>query len=602
MTTAEILARLEGVKGGDGQWTARCPAHDDNRNSLSITAGPDGRTLIRCHAGCTSAGVALAAGMELSDLFSQPRSNGHHGGNGRQIVATYDYCDAFGKLLYQAVRYEPKDFRQRRPDGNGGWIHKLSGVDPVPYRLPALIQSADHDRVVYVVEGEKDADRLAAMGLTATCNSGGAGKWRKEFAEHLVWRHVVILPDNDNPGEKHAEEVARSLVGYARSIKVLRLPGLPAKGDVSDWLAAGGSKKQLEQLAGEAPKWSSSGPAEESRILKPLTFGDLAKQYPEMRPIIVDGLLRQGETMNLIAPPKVGKSWLAYNLALSIVTGREWLDTFACTPGKVLILDNELHPETIAHRLPVVAEAMGLRQTDYESSLHVLPLRGQLLSLLELDRVFDGIERGEYQLVIGDSWYRFYPEGVSENDNAQMAALYNKLDQLIGTAACSWCGIHHTSRGQQGEKSVTDTGAGAGAQSRAADTHAVLRPHEEENTVVLEAAVRSFKPLAPLAIRWAFPLWLPDGGVDVTKLKGRLTVGEQRTSQRDIEGKRQVVDALRQGPATIRVLRERTGLSRERCERLVNMLRADNQLTTQTITKKGNETLEYSIRQDVGDE
>src|SRR5882672_7763875 len=112
-----------------------------------------------------------------------------------RIVKTYDYRDERGELLFQAVRYEPKEFRQRRPDGNGGWIDNLQGVRRVLYRLPELIHS-DLKQFVYVCEGEKDCDNLAAIGLTATTSPMGAEKWRPEYSEHLRGRYVVILPDN----------------------------------------------------------------------------------------------------------------------------------------------------------------------------------------------------------------------------------------------------------------------------------------------------------------------------------------------------------------------------------------------------------------------
>jgi 5S rRNA maturation endonuclease (ribonuclease M5) len=158
-----------------------------------------------------------------------------------KIVATYDYCDERGHRLYQSVRLEPgrdggkKDFRQRQPDGSGGWIWNLRGVRRVLYRLPELYE-APRDRLVFVVEGEKDVDRLRAEGLLATTNAMGAGKWCPDYTEALRGRHVVILPDNDEPGRKHARAVAEALKGVAASVKVVELPGLPEKGDVSDWL------------------------------------------------------------------------------------------------------------------------------------------------------------------------------------------------------------------------------------------------------------------------------------------------------------------------------------------------------------------------------
>ncbi len=172
----------------------------------------------------------------------------------RRIVATYDYRDEQGQRLFQALRYDPKDFNQRRPDGRGGWIYNLEGVRRILYRLPELL-AADRDAVVYLVEGEKDVDRLRNLGLVATCNPQGASKWRPEYGDFLRERHVVILPDNDDAGQRHAQQVATALGGTAADVRVLDLPGLPPKGDASDWLDAGGNVDQLVRLAAAAPAW-----------------------------------------------------------------------------------------------------------------------------------------------------------------------------------------------------------------------------------------------------------------------------------------------------------------------------------------------------------
>ena len=176
------------------------------------------------------------------------------------VVATYDYCDEAGALVFQVLRYEPKTFRQRRPEGSG-WSWSVKGVRVLPYRLPALL--ADPAATVFLVEGEKDADRLAALGLVATCNAGGAGKWKKEHSEFLRSRRVVVLPDNDEAGEKHAQQVERSLRGIAAEVRTLVLPGLPDKGDVSDWLDAGGTLEELLVLASADAATSAAQQAED---------------------------------------------------------------------------------------------------------------------------------------------------------------------------------------------------------------------------------------------------------------------------------------------------------------------------------------------------
>ncbi|WP_259695913.1 toprim domain-containing protein [Pseudomonas frederiksbergensis] len=169
----------------------------------------------------------------------------------RRMSACYDYTDEDGHVLYQVVRFEPKDFRQRHPDGNGGWVWSVKGVRQVPFHLPQLL-GAPWDTPVFVVEGEKDVLRLESLGLVATCNTGGAGKWPDALNEFFVRRRVVILADNDEPGHKHATKVCRALSLAEAGVRVLCLPGLLPKGDVSDWLDAGGTVEQLLQMA-DAP-------------------------------------------------------------------------------------------------------------------------------------------------------------------------------------------------------------------------------------------------------------------------------------------------------------------------------------------------------------
>jgi hypothetical protein len=214
-----VLATLTGVKPTAGGWTALCPAHEDHHPSLAIREGPDGQVLLHCFAGCKVEAVAAATGLEMADLFPTRKATGKQV---REVAAKYDYRDAEGKLLYQVVRFVPKTFRQRRPGPNGTWIWNLDGVKRVPYRLPEL-QAADPLAPVYIVEGEKDVDRLLQAGLVATTNSGGAGKWREDYSNILRDRHVVVIPDNDDPGRRHAQQVAKSLFGVARSVKVVHL-------------------------------------------------------------------------------------------------------------------------------------------------------------------------------------------------------------------------------------------------------------------------------------------------------------------------------------------------------------------------------------------
>jgi hypothetical protein len=248
MSLSTVIRALEprGLrKTGAQSWIARCPSHDDQKASLTVGQGEQGKALLKCQAGCDIENIVSALGLTLGDLFPDK----HPSASASKIVAQYDYRDEMGTLLYQVVRFDPKDFRQRRPDGPTGWTWKLGDVRRVLYRLRNLVDPFPPDtRDVYVVEGEKDADRLSDLMLVATTNVGGAGKWRPEYSGFLRDRNVVILPDNDDPGRAHAEQVAKALAGVAASVKIVCLPDLPDKGDVSDWLKAGGTAEDLAAL------------------------------------------------------------------------------------------------------------------------------------------------------------------------------------------------------------------------------------------------------------------------------------------------------------------------------------------------------------------
>jgi putative DNA primase/helicase len=242
-----VLALLDGVRESSNGWTALCPGHDDNRSSLSIGEADDGRVLLKCFAGCEVQEIVAALDLEVRDLFPRAspdekrRAIPADGAVNKKVVATYDYRDEVGRSLFQVVRYRPKDFRPRRRGPDGDWIYKLNGRR-VLYNLPEVL-TATH---VIVVEGEKDADRVeealryfkrkeGVRWAVTTC-PGGAKGWRAEYAPYFTGKSVYILPDNDEAGRKFGQDVARSASTFARRVKVVELPGIPEKGDVSDYL------------------------------------------------------------------------------------------------------------------------------------------------------------------------------------------------------------------------------------------------------------------------------------------------------------------------------------------------------------------------------
>jgi 5S rRNA maturation endonuclease (ribonuclease M5) len=227
-----------GSKGRGTAW--QCVAHEDRSPSLSVTNGREG-VLLNCHAGCATEDVVNALGLSMADLFDEPLQQRER----PQVVAEYPYTDEHGQVLYLVRRIEPgydgerKTFRQYRPDGKPG----VSGIRRVLYRLPDVIAAAQAGGPVFVVEGEKDVENLAATGATATCNVGGAGKWSDDYTRCLAGAsEVIIIRDRDEPGRKHAEAVAESVQRAGIPVRVLE----PAQGkDVSDHLAAGLSYEDL---------------------------------------------------------------------------------------------------------------------------------------------------------------------------------------------------------------------------------------------------------------------------------------------------------------------------------------------------------------------
>lgn len=299
---------------------------------------------------------------------------------------------------------------------------------------------------------------------------------------------------------------------------------------------------------------------------------DLCRDHPDLAEPIIGGLLRRGEVLNIVGSAKTGKSWLLHDLLISLATGQPWLDRFLCKPSKVVLVDNELHPATLAHRMRDVASARGV-PTDLLDRLLVISHRGKLADIFtvisEVERACSGQPP---HIVAIDALYRTLPAGASENDNAAITAVYNALDGLAQRTGAAVLCVHHTSKGEQAGKSVTDVGSGAGAQSRAADTHLVLRPHEEEGCVVLDAAIRSFSPVQPCVLRLAHPVWRIDETLDAAKLRQPAKPRPPQQTVTDGEVTDLVAYVGSEGclHSTILAIAERQGMSRRKASAILS--------------------------------
>ena len=235
-----ILDQLKGVRQSRNGWEAKCPAHDDAHCSLSV-AHRDGKWLLNCHAGCSIDAIVSALGIQRSDLFDAPKRKATGKGN-LSVVAEYIYRTAEGEFSRKVCRTADKQFPQFKWTGSK-WQSGAEGLPILPYRLPELTSAAP-ETPVFICEGEKDCDRLAALGFVATTNPMGAGKWRAGLNKWFADRIVFVIPDNDEPGRKHAADIMRYLKLIAARVRVVELPGLTKKGgDVSDWLDADAQNK-----------------------------------------------------------------------------------------------------------------------------------------------------------------------------------------------------------------------------------------------------------------------------------------------------------------------------------------------------------------------
>ncbi len=425
-----LLDRLPSAKPAGRGWKALCPAHEDTRPSLSIASGDGGRVLVKCFAGCETTAVMEALGLGLEDLMPEDVAPER-----LRIVAQYHYADEQGKHLYDVLRYAPKCFKQRRADG--AWT--MGDVRRVLYRLPELHGQS----LVFIVEGEKDADRLASIGLIATCNVGGAGKWREDYTEQLLnagAQHVIILPDRDDAGRLHAETVAKSCQDAGLHVKVIALPGLTAKGDVSDWLAAGHTREDLVRIVDAVTVYginTTTGEFKKSAVeaLKLTTVSDLLAEPDEVHGWLVEGRLAYGSVNLLVGRPKGGKSTLARALALSVARGDRWLG-YRCQRGHVVYIALEDKRSEVRRHLRMMGAdghepirlLIGSAPRDLLVTLNAMMAAGDPVDLLIIDTA-------QRLLAVRDS-----------NDYAVVTAAFEPVLALARTHNCCIVLLHHAGK------------------------------------------------------------------------------------------------------------------------------------------------------------
>ena len=380
-----------------------------------------------------------------------------------RVVATYNYHNADGTLSFQVLRLEPKSFRQRRPDGNGGWIWKLD-ESRVVYRLPELLKFPD--AAVFACEGEKDADRVASLGHCAT--TVAAGKWTEDCIKALAGRDCIILQDNDEPGAKKALKTAQALHDIAKSVRIVLLPNLPYKGDVSKWLDADPRRaEKLVNICFDVPLWEPNNNTnkeddpgfhemkDDAEEVKTADDDGAKKQEQKDQRIVqssaeftknyiapdylIDGLLQRRYCYSLTARTGAGKTALvllfAAHVGLGLPLGDRDVDR-----GRVLIFAGE-NPDDVRGRWIAMAQQMDF---DIETiNVHFMPGRFKITKLIERIRIEMEALGGASLLIIDTS--AAYFEGDNENDNVQLGQHASQMRELrIPGGPCTIINCHPT--------------------------------------------------------------------------------------------------------------------------------------------------------------
>lgn len=410
-----LAARLESQTGyhpsrQGGDW--RCPAHNDiSRPSLSLTEG-DGRALVHCHAGCSVDAVMFALGLDMADLFDAKAE-----ADRPVIVATYPYTDEDGELLFEVVRYAPKGFRQRRPDGSGGWDWKLGDVRRPLWRLPAVVDAVRDGTRVFVVEGERDVLALERQGEVATCNPGGAGKWRPEHTETLrgaAW--VVVVADADGPGRRHARDVAAALRPVVGGLDLVQPVG--AK-DIAELLGSGRTLDDVEWLDdvepdeppeppaaanGHDPDYDP-GPVPDDDEIRPFVPTVIDFSVPVEPPRFLHRMLYAGGLTSLQGEPGSAKTFVAL-----------WLSAQLVAQGMVVVyFDEEGGEEIVRERLVL----LGADEGAVRSNLRYFPFEGRTWNHLDLAALDELLDREPSALAVFDSMADFLVAAGRSEDSAQ---------------------------------------------------------------------------------------------------------------------------------------------------------------------------------------
>lgn len=518
-------------------YMALCCFHEDRTASLSVNTE---KGVWHCFAGCGSGGLLdfevkfsgcdkETAVANISELIGLKQLQ-----LGQRPEAIYSYTDPFGKELFQVVRNQGKRFLQRQPDGKGGWIYETKNLKMVLYHLPEVVTA----KQVIVCEGEKDVDNVrAAIGgdrdalhshLAVTTAPRGAGKWLDEFSLYFVGKQVLIIPDNDESGRKHTQAVAVSTYRYAQGVKVLDLPGLPEKGDVSDYLKEHTFSELL--ACAKACEWWRPPIADSSLFMNVTQFHEKATDSVDW---ILEGVIQQGANGMMIARPKCGKSFAILDLALALASGQRWLDFYVQKRVRTALVSREDNYGLTQWRNLKLSKHRNLTPAELDGWLYInakgLKPKIMLDYPEDVAALVADLKRYQTEFLILDVMRVLH--GAEENDNTEMQKIIDVLNRIQAETGASICLIHHDNKRE--DATLTERARGASAIAGWAEFICGIKVVDETDWT-REFACELKAAMAPTNFYWKI-IDTADGGIELARThweppRRKRRNGESRTT------------------------------------------------------------------------
>ena len=488
-----VLDRLKGVVRVSGGFQAQCPCRSDDENpSFSISEGDGGKVVVYCHAGrCNTQQACTSMGITMSELYPTKKEKK------LELVAKYQYVDADGNLLFEKLRYldenGKKEFRQRKPDGKGGWEYKLGDTPRVLYNLPMVLQAKLNGDPIWVVEGEKDANSLIKLGICATTMPNGAGTWLQIHTDALAGAVVEVIADNDDAGLKHAKSVYEELSDAGCDVQVWSC----TKGkDVTDHLSSGGKIEELIQAdLGVTENQTNETPVEknavsethEGRAISELfdlfERGDMSENQKLARAQliisrnsstkivdtgrlvswsdfvnetdddsydwVIPGLLERNERVIIVAAEGVGKTMLARQIAICVGMGIHPFTYQPIKPQVTLSIDLE-NPERIIRRtsrsIYAAAHAVS-KNSNPQAHLLIKPQGFDLLRMEDRAVLEEMLEKTRPAILVMGPLYKSFIDPGGRTSEAVAIEVARYLDTIRDVYQCAMWLEHHAPLG-----------------------------------------------------------------------------------------------------------------------------------------------------------